>query len=99
MGQKPPILHAHVASLLLPLLLVGVRCQSGQAQPTRFQMNEEQNIVSDKALQGENLDGEKVCADQHIYVCANEVSPAGRLLALRGRRNSVALENIAHRPV
>jgi hypothetical protein len=41
---------------------------SGERHPSRVQVQEEQNIVSDQAASGEHFDGEEIdtCDDGHV---------------------------------
>ena len=51
--------------------------QTGEADPARFQMNEEQDIVGGQTSPGEHLDGEEVGAGQDRHVGGDEILPGG----------------------
>jgi hypothetical protein len=60
-------------------------------------MDEEQHVVGHQPTQREHLRGEKVGPRQQRQVDANEGLPCGRALALRCRRQTVALQDVADR--
>jgi hypothetical protein len=60
-------------------------------------MDEKQHVVGHQSAQREHLRGEEVGPDQQRQVDADECRPGCRALALRCRRQSVALQDIADR--
>ena len=62
-----------------------------------LEMDEEQHVVSHQPTQRQHLRREKVGPGQQGQVGTNERRPCGRALALRCRRQIVALQDIADR--
>jgi hypothetical protein len=64
-----------------------------------LQLDEKQYIICNQPSEGQNLHGEEIRPHKNIHVCANEVSPTDRVLALGCRRDSVATQDISDRLV
>jgi len=60
-------------------------------------MDEEQDVVGHQPVQRQHFRGEKIGSGQQRQVGANEGRPRGRALALRCRRQSVPLKDVADR--
>ena len=69
----------------------------GDVHPAALEMDEKWHVVGHEPAQGEHFRGEEVGARQQRQVGANERRPGGRALALRRRRQTVALQDIADR--
>jgi hypothetical protein len=69
---------------------------SSDRYPPVAQMNEEQHIIRRQAPPREHFHRKEVRACQHIHVRPNEVAPACALFALRGGRNPISPQDIAH---
>ena len=95
--QASPLLLCQVSSLLLHPILVRVRCESYQAHSASLQVDEEQHIIGQQPLQGQDFRREEVHSDQDVPVCADKVFPRNGLLALRSGRKAMATEDVAHR--
>ena len=65
--------------------------------PAALEMDEKQHVVGHQSAQREHLRGEEVRPDQQRQVDADECRPGCRALALRCRRQSVAVQDIADR--
>ena len=72
---------------------------SGEVNLASFEVNEEKNVKGDQPAQREDFHAEEVSARQYRQVGTNEHCPRCRALPLRGRRYSVAAQNIAYRLV
>ena len=86
-----------VASHLKHPLGCGMFGQTGEADPTRFQLNEEQDVVGGETSPGEHFDGEEVSTCHHGHVGGDEILPGGILAPLRCRLNPVSAKDIGHR--
>ena len=95
-GQKPPLLHRYVPADLFQPLFIGMRSHSGQANLATPQMNEEEDIVGDQSLEGDNFDGEEIGPGQNIQMSTDEVFPIRRVLSLGSGRDVVTTEDIAN---
>jgi hypothetical protein len=69
---------------------------TGQCDPARLQVQEEQNILGCQAAPGEHLDSEEIDARQHGHMRANEVGPTDLPAPFWGRRNTKAAEDVVH---
>ena len=96
-SQASPLLHGHVATLLLHPLLIWVRRESCQIHPASLQVDEEQHIVGQQPFARQDFRREEVHPDQNVPVRADKVLPGDRLLALRSGRKAMATEDVAHR--
>ena len=56
--------------------------QTGEADATRFQLNEEQDVVGGETSPGEHFDGEEVGTCQDVHVGVNEILPSSILAPL-----------------
>ena len=70
--------------------------QTGETDAARFQMNEEQDVVSGKTSPGEHFDCEEVGACQDGHVGGDEILPGCVLAPLGCRLDPVSAEDIAH---
>src|SRR5262249_42312120 len=76
--------------------LVRMWCRAGDVHlPTR-EVDEKEHVVRYQAGRCPDLSGEEVRSDQHLHMRADKLLPRGRRLALGSRRNTMALENVAH---
>src|SRR5260370_18325894 len=73
--------------------------QTGEADPARFQMNEEQDIVGGQTSPGEHLDGEEVGAGQDGHLGGDEILPGGILAPLGCGLDPVSAKDVSHRLV
>ncbi len=62
-----------------------------------LQMNEEEDIIGDQSLEGDDFDREEIGSGQNIQMSADEIFPADGVFLLRSRRDVVATEDITHR--
>src|SRR5215471_21377455 len=86
-----------VASYLKHPLGGGMSGQTGETDTTRFQMNEEQDVVGGETSPGEYFDGEEVGTCQDGHVGSDEILP-GSILAPPGcRLDPVSAKDVAHR--
>jgi hypothetical protein len=69
---------------------------SGQADATALQMNEEQYVVPRQAMPGEYFDCEEIDAGLHRHMRLNEFLPGRGLASLRRWHNPVAFQNIPY---
>src|SRR6266581_7000019 len=60
-------------------------------------VHEKQHRVRHEPTERPDLSGEEVGGHQHIHMCADELFPRRRGLALRRRWETMALENVPHR--
>src|SRR5882724_10311188 len=67
--------HRCVASHLQHPFGSGMSGQAGETDPARFQMNEEQHVVSGKTSPGEYFNGEEVGTGQDGHVGGDEILP------------------------
>src|SRR5262245_23998947 len=95
--QDAASLHGHIAGHLLHPQLVWVNGDSRDVHPAAIKVDEEQHVVGHQSTQREHFGGEKVGPCQQRQVGPNEGRPCGRALALRCRRQTVALQDIADR--
>src|SRR5712691_1065233 len=76
-----------------------MRCYPRHMHLPAPQVDEKQNIIRHEPAQRPDLGREKVGGYQHIQMRTEKLLPRGRRLALWGRRNAMALEDVAHRLV
>src|SRR5664280_2271678 len=84
-GQKSPLLHGHVAPHLFHPLLVRMGRDSGQTNSPTLQLDKEQYVVGNQALERKHFHREEIRFHQNIHMSADEVFPAGRMLPFRRR--------------
>src|SRR3989475_4849280 len=95
--QKTPLLHRHVTSHLYHPCFIGMRRDTSHRNLTTAQMQEKQDIIGHEPAQGPDLSGEEVRRHEDVHVRADKLLPRRGRLALRGRRDAMALEDVAHR--
>ena len=81
----------------IALRFVRVNGDSGDIHPAALKMDEKQHVVGHQPAQRQHLRREKIGPRQQRQVGPNEGRPCGRALALRRRRQTVTLQNIADR--
>ena len=95
--QRAASLHGHVPGHLLHPRLVRVNGDPSDIHPAALKMDEKQHVIGHQPAQRQHLRREKVGPRQQRQVDPNEGRPGGRALALRRRRQTVALQDIANR--
>src|SRR5664280_1984319 len=80
-GQKSPLLHGHVAPHLFHPLLVRMGRDSGQTNPSTLQLDKEQHVVGNQALERKHFHRKEIRSHQNIHMSADEIFPAGRMLS------------------
>ena len=70
--------------------------QAGEGDPTRFQMDEEQDVVGGETSPSKHLNGEEIGTCQDGEVGGDEVAPGGSLAAFRCRRDPVPAKDVTH---
>src|SRR3974377_2457949 len=88
-------LHGHVPGDLLHPSLIRVNRDPGDVYSAALKVNEKQHVVGHQPTQRQHLRGEEISPRQQRQMHPNEGCPACRVLALRGGRQSVALQDIA----
>src|ERR1035438_6667459 len=94
-GQKSPLLYGHVAPHLFHPLLVRMGRDSVQTNPPTLQLDKEQHVVGNQALERKHFHREKIRSHQNIHMSADEIFPTGRVFSFGGRRDSVATQDVA----
>src|SRR3974377_1366537 len=94
-SQSTASLHARVAGDLLHPSLIRVNSDPGDGYSEALKVNEKQHVVGHQPTQRQHLRGEEISPRQQRQMHPNEGCPACRVLALRGGRQSVALQDIA----
>jgi hypothetical protein len=84
-----------IASHLHHPILGGMWGDSGERDASRFQMQEEENVVGDQASPGEHFDGEEINTGQHGQMRPNKVCPVHLLAALGSRSDTEPAQDIA----
>ena len=71
--------------------------QPGETDTTRFQMNEEQDVVGGKTSPGEHFHSEEVGPCQDGHMGGDEILPGGMLAPLGCRLDPVATQDVTRR--
>src|ERR1017187_368567 len=74
-----------------------VKGQTGEGDPARFQVNEEQDVVGGETSPSKHLNREEVGTCQDGKVGGDEILPGGILAASRCRLDPVPAKDVAHR--
>src|ERR1035438_5289963 len=80
-GQKPPLLHRHLAPYLFHPLLLRMGCDSGQTNPPTLQLDKEQHVVGNQPFERKHFHRKEICSHQNI--------PYGKKTHLRFRGREV----------
>ena len=70
---------------------------TGESDPARFQMDEEQDVVGGETSPGKHLNGKEVGTCQDGEMSGDEIFPGGTLAAFRCRLDPVPAKDVAHR--
>jgi len=95
-GQKSPLFQGDRPGLLFHPLLVRMPRDSRYTDPARLQVDEEQHVVGDWALPGQDFRREEVRRRHNIQVGANEIFPTDAVLPQGCGSSSMAPQNVAH---
>src|SRR5947209_2653531 len=79
--ERPGALVSGVASHLKHPLRGRMSCQAGEGDPTRFQMDEKQDVVSGETSPSKHLNGEEISTRQDGEVGGDEIAPSDSLAA------------------
>jgi hypothetical protein len=60
---------------------------SGERDPSRFQVQKKENVIGRQAAPGEHFDGKEIDSSQDRHVRANEIRPRRLLASFRSRSN------------
>jgi hypothetical protein len=96
MSQRAAVLHDRMPGDWLHPRLIRTNGETGDIYPAALKMDEEQH-VGHRPAQRQHLCAEEVGPCQQRQVSPNEGGPRGRALALRRRRQPVAVQDIANR--
>src|SRR6266851_6801016 len=94
--QKTPLLHRHVTSHLHHPCFIRMRRDASYRDLPTAQMQEKPDIICHEPTPCPNLGGEEVGRHEDVHVRADTLLPRRGRLALRGQREAVALEDVAH---
>jgi hypothetical protein len=78
-------------------LFRGVPSDAGQIYSPGFQIQEEQHVVRDQAAPGRYFHAKEIDPGQHRHVRCNKILPPGVGTPLPCWRDSIPVEDIAHR--
>ena len=93
-AQGGASLHGGIPGNLPHPRLVRVNGDAGDVDPAAPQMDEKKHVVGHQPAQRQHLRREEVSPSQQRQVGPNEGRPCGRTLALRRRRQRVALQDV-----
>ena len=94
--EESAVGHGEVSGNLPHPRLVGIGREAGNVDLAAGDVDEEQDVVSHRTGERPNVLVQEVAAGQHVLVRGNEFGPTPALLAVRGRRPEVFLEDVAH---
>jgi hypothetical protein len=95
--EEPGTLIGGVARHLKHPFGSGMFGQTGETDPARFQMNEEQDVVGGETSPGKHFNSEEVGTCQDGHVGGDEIPPGGILASFRCRLDPVTAKDVAHR--
>src|SRR5436190_24288082 len=93
-AQRATPLHSYVAGDLLHPRLVRLNGDPGDVYAAALKTDEKQHVVGDQPAQREHLRGEEVRPRQQRQVGPDEGRPGCQALALWGRRQTAAPQDI-----
>ena len=86
-----------VVSHLSDPVLGGVPGDATESDPAGLELKKEQDVICDEAAPAQNLDGEEIGAGKDCDVRRDEIPPGRAWAPLRGRCDTVALQNVSDR--
>src|SRR5215470_123890 len=96
-SPEAPFLHRHVARHLDHPCLIRMRCHPCHMDFSGAEPDEEKHIICRQSTPGPYLSREEVGRDEDLHMCTDTFFPGGRLVALWSGRDTMALQDVAHR--